>query len=479
MPENVLEWKAQPKQANFLKLKVSEALYGGAAGGGKSDALLIFAILYATKYPGSKILVLRRTLAELQKEGSLIPRSLELLSNTDWYYRDQKKKWFASNGSVIEFGYCESESDVHQYQSAQYDVIIFDELTHFTEYQYTYMFSRCRSIKGYPACVRAATNPGNVGHAWVKKRFVSAAPPATIIEVEVKNPLTNKIEKLTRCFIPARVFDNKILMERDPKYVLFLQGLPENERRALLDGDWDVFKGQYFYEWRYDRHVVKPFTIPPHWKRTMCMDWGMAAPLACYWIAIDPDKRAWVYRELYVTKLIASAAAQRIDSMTPSDEKIEDFVVSRDMFSKRGEASESIGSTFRSNITRIPIIPVKLMGKNPRISGWMRMREWLADAPDGLPWMMIFDTCTELIRTLPEQIYDEKEVEDMNDTGEDHACEAIRYFATMRHRKPIIKDNKYKDLPLKDQARIQREERAKRQESKDLDLDNFLNDVTL
>jgi len=183
-----------------------------------------------------------------------------------------------------------------------------------------------------------------------------------------------------------------------------------------------VFKGQYFYEWRYDRHVVKPFTIPPHWKKTMCMDWGMAAPLACYWIAIDPDKRAWVYRELYKKGMIASVAAEKVNSLTPETEKIEDFVVSRDMFAKKGEAPESIGSTFKSKITRMPIIPVKLAGTNPRISGWMRVREWLGDAPDGLPWMMIFDTCTELIRTLPEQIYDEKVVEDMNGDGEDHAC---------------------------------------------------------
>jgi len=477
MPENQLKWKAQPKQKEFLRLKVREALYGGAAGGGKSDALLAFACLYATKYAGSKILILRRTLAELQKEGSLIPRSLDLLSNTDWYYRDQKKKWFAPNGSVIEFGYCESESDVHQYQSAQYEVIIFDELTHFTEFQYTYLFSRCRSVKGYPACVRAATNPGNVGHAWVKKRFVSSAPHGTVQEIAIKNVVTNEMQSITRCFIPAKVWDNKILMDNDPNYILFLQSLPENERKALLDGDWDVFKGQYFYEWRYDRHVVEPFTIPSHWKRYVAMDWGMADPLACHWYAIDEDGRAWVYRELYTKGLIGSVAAEKINEMTPLDEKIESFVVSRDIFSKRGEAPESIGQTFVRKLERFSVVAVKLTGKKPRVSGWMKVREWLADAPDGLPWMMFFNTCIHMIRTLPEQIYDEKNVEDMAQL-EDHCAEELRYFSVTHHRKPIVEDNKYKDLPMKDQDRLLRDDRE-RKAQKEENLDNFLTDVTL
>lgn len=471
--ENILTWAAQPKQKEFLELKVKEALYGGAAGGGKSDALLIFAILYATKYPGSKILILRRTLQELQKEGSLIPRSLELLSDTDWRWREQKKKWYAPNKSVIEFGYCESEADVYQYQSAQYEVIIFDELTHFTEFQYTYMFSRCRSVRGYPSCVRSATNPGNVGHAWVKARFVTICPPGKIHRTELKNPLTGNVETLTRCFIPARVWDNKILIEKDPQYLLFLQGLPENERRALLDGDWDVFKGQYFPEWRYDKHVIKPFPIPAEWtSRYMCMDWGMAAPLACYWIVIAPNNRAFVYREHYKAGDIASVAAKAIKEKCEYPEY--PFWVSPDIFSKRGEAPESIAETFKKELGFTP-----KRAKNDRVNGWMRMREWLNIAPDGLPWMQFFDTCSNIIRTLPEQIYDDKHVEDMSGKGEDHGCEAIRYFSVMRPRKSEVKeiDPVIAALPLKDQERIARERRAK--ETSKLTVANFLNEVTI
>lgn len=473
MSEQRSEWRAQPKQKEFLKLKVKEALYGGAAGGGKSDALLNFAFLYALKYSGSKILILRRTLQELQKEGSLIPRALELLSGTDWKWREQKKKWLAPNGSVIEFGYCESESDVYQYQSAQYEVIIFDELTHFTEFQYTYMFSRCRSAKGYPACVRSATNPGNIGHAWVKARFVTVCPPGQIHRTEIKNPLTGEVEYLERCFIPARVWDNRILVEKDPQYLLFLQALPENERRALLDGDWDVFKGQYFPEWRYDKHVIKPFSIPAEWKeRYMCMDWGMAAPLACYWVVISPYGRAYVYREHYAKGDIASEAAKKIKGLCEYPEY--PFFVSPDIFNKRGEAPESIAETFKKVLGFQP-----RRAKNARINGWMRVREWLAMAPDGLPWMQFFETCSNIIRTLPEQIYDEKIVEDMDGKGEDHGCEAIRYFSVMRTRRSEVKgvDPVIAALPLKDQERIYRERRVAA--TPKLTVANFLNDVTI
>lgn len=443
---NAHTWRAQPKQREFLTLKCKEAMYGGAAGGGKSDALLIFAILYAQKYHGSKILILRRTLQELQKEGSLIPRSLELLSNTGWQYRDQKKKWYAPNGSVIEFGYCEAEKDVYQYQSAQYEVIIFDELTHFTEFQYLYMFSRCRSAKGFPACVRSATNPGNIGHAWVKKRFVTVCPPGQVHRSELKNPVTGKMETVERCFIPARVWDNKILLENDPGYLLFLQALPENERRALLDGDWDVFKGQYFGEWRYDLHVCKPFEIPEDWHRERAFDWGMAKPLAHYWVAVNPQGKAYVYREYYKTGKTAQVAAQEILALS-AKEKYRFTHADPSIFSKKGEGPESIGEQMRRIMG--PIMP----SKNDRINGWMAVRKWLEIAPDGLPWLQVFDTCENLIRTLPEQIYDEIDVEDLNTDGEDHAVDAIRYWAVMRHAPPKEKEaDRLKDLPLKDQG---------------------------
>jgi len=478
------KWIAQPKQLKFLLLKVKEALYGGAAGGGKSDALIIFAILYALKYPRSKILFLRRTLQELQKEGAAIPRMLELLSGTKWKWREQKKKWYAPNGSVIEFGYCESEADVHQYQSAQYEVIIFDELTHFTEFQYRYMFSRCRSAKGYPSCVRAATNPGNVGHSWVKKRFVTICPPGEIFTWEEKNIVTGNMEKMQRCFIPARVWDNKVLCDNDPGYILFLQGLPENDRRALLEGDWDVFKGQYFTEWRYDKHVIKPFEIPKDWNRYMSMDWGMARPSVIYWYAISHEGRVYVYRELYIKgKMALDVAKECLKRCLEGDKDVRYAFFSADpsIWAKKGEAPESIGSQFQTVMKYPDGTPFPMRkAKNERVSGWSKVREWLSDAPDGKPWMQVFETCTELIRTMPEQIYDETNVEDLNTDGEDDCADSLRYFCVMRPRRSEMKeaDPVVAALPPKDKERVLRE-RAWAEKQKSNVVANFLRDVTI
>lgn len=462
-PENSLQerfiWKAQPKQLEFLQAVTREALYGGAAGGGKSDALLAFAIAYALKYKGARILILRRTIAELQKEGSLIPRSHELLAEKGWKWNEQKKKWKASNGSVIEFGYCEAEKDVHQYQSAQYEVIIFDELTHFTEYQYTYMFSRCRSVKGYPACVRAATNPGNIGHAWVKKRFIDPVPPGTVHRSELKNEITGKTEVVTRVFIPAKVSDNKILMDMDPNYVLFLQSLDPATKAALLDGSWDSFQGQYFPEFDRRLHTCRPFPIPDDWIRERVFDWGMAAPLAHYWIALSPEGRAYVYREYYQTGKRAELAGEEIHRMS-GNEKYRLTQADPSIFAKKGEGSESIGEQMKRKMGTI------MPAKNARVNGWMAMRKWLGIAPDGLPWLIFFDTCVNAIRTIPELIHDELHPEDLNSDGEDHAADAIRYWCSGRNSPPKAKEgDNLKHLPLKDQAfwmRHHEEQQAKR-----------------
>lgn len=448
-------WIAQPKQEEFLHQKTYEALYGGAAGGGKSDALLAFSIARRIKYPKSKGLILRRTIEELRKEGSLIPRSFELLHGK-WRWVGSEKKWIAPNGSVIEFGYCKYEKDVYQYQSAQYDDICIDELTHWTEFQYEYLKSRARSARGIPVGIRCATNPGNIGHAWVKKRFVTICPPGQIYS----NPNEFYLDKngnkvlLTRVFIPAKIYDNKVLMEKDPGYIARLDQLPENERRALKDGDWDVFKGQYFYDWRYNLHVCKPFKIPQEWNRYITIDWGMAKPMAVYWIALAPEKRAYIYKELYTTGLISSQAAQKIVEMSDVPLKqIRYITADPSVFSRKGEGTESIGSTmmkaFKAAGHPKSIIPAK----HERVNGWMRVREWFDIAPDGKPWLQVFENCENFWRTIPDLIYDENDVEDLDSDGEDHAADSFRYWAVTNPR-PKLKEpvKPYDTLPEKDKA---------------------------
>ena len=432
MADNAFRWVAQPLQRLFLQQKTFEALYGGSAGGGKTEALLMFAISRRLKYPGSAGLMVRRTIEELKKEGSLIPRSHEILSGK-WAWSGMDKKWRAPNGSVLEFGYCKYESDVYHYQSSAYADICFDEATHMAAFQYEYLKSRVRSAAGVPAAVRCATNPGNISHAYFKNRFVTITTPGKIY--------TDPETGLERVFIPAKLTDNKILMEKDPGYINRLRALPENERRALLDGDWDVFKGQYFPEFRYDRHVCEPFPIPKEWPRERSIDWGMTRPTVCYWYAMSPENRAYVYREYYATGFQAADAARNIKELSVGEKYIRTWC-DPSMFAKKGEGLESIAAQMQRHLGTL------MPSKNERVSGWQAVRKWFALAADGRPNMIFFNTCLNAIRTIPELIYDSLRVEDLDTMGVDDCADSIRYWAVNHHQLPKHPTSeKYPGLP--------------------------------
>ena len=239
MSKRRIELDISPKQHLFISATPTEVLFGGAAGGGKSYAQVIDALLFALKYKGSKQLILRRTFAELDK--SLIRLSLGLFPREVYSYNASSHVGKFINGSIIDFGYCQGELDVYQYQSAEYDVVRFDELTHFTENQYIYLISRVRGANDFPKQIKASTNPGGVGHVWVKKRFIEPSPPNTEFVGE---------DGVSRIFIPSLLDDNHFLMETDPNYKKRLLALPDKERKALLYGDWDSFTGQVFTEWK-------------------------------------------------------------------------------------------------------------------------------------------------------------------------------------------------------------------------------------
>lgn len=486
---NGVRWFSQPRQKELLYCAADEVLYGGAAGGGKSDTALAFSIGRRYLAPGSSGLILRRTLTELQKEGSLIPRSHELLSGSPyWKWSDQKKKWTCLyNKSVIEFGYCDNEKDVYKYQSAQYDDIVIDEATHFTASMIEYLKTRARSRRGFKPLIRFFTNPGNIGHAYFKSNYVDAAPWGQTFYVNV--PMGNgTTQKISRCFIHARLQHNEILMRNDPMYLARLRSMPdEHLRRALEEGDWDIFAGQYFSEWRRELHVCEPFKIPDHWNRFICMDWGKDKPSAVYWIALSETGRAYVYREFYKSGLISSQLAHVIVKLSQIDfpnEKAENvmkryrfFAADPSIFAEKGEAPESIGSTMQGILKR-NIIPAK----NDRINGWMRVHEWFAPMDDGKPWMQFFSTCTHAIRTIPQLIHDEHIPEDVNSDGEDHAGDAIRYFSVTRPAptKKLAEDP-LKDLSLKDAARWERfnkEIDAVKKGARDSEVQKFLDSIT-
>ena len=205
------------------------------------------------------------------------------------------------NGSRIEFGYLSNDGAVTMYQSAEYDIIRFDELTHFSEYQYTYMQSRIRGVNSFPKQIKSSTNPGNAGHGWVKERFIDPAPPGEVIKEGGR----------TRVFIPARVSDNTFLMDNDPEYVKRLENLPENERKALLYGEWDIFEGQFFAEFSREKHVIDPFDIPAYYKKFASLDYGLDMT-ACLLYAVSDTGEVIVYREFCKEGLTLSEAAREI-----------------------------------------------------------------------------------------------------------------------------------------------------------------------
>lgn len=420
------------RQRAFLSAEADEVLYGGAAGGGKSYGQLIDAFLFALKYKGSRQLILRRTYPELER--SLILVHLGLYPKEIYSYNSSAHRGTFRNGSVIEFGYCDNERDVYKYQSAEYDVIRFDELTHFTETMYTYLISRVRGANGYPKQVKSSTNPGGVGHYWVKERFIDPAEPEQLIE-------TNEG---TRVFIPARVQDNRFLMDNDPDYVRRLQNLSEKDKKALLYGEWDIFDGQYFTEFKREKHVVSPFSIPEEWPRYFAMDYGLDM-LAGYWIAVDFFGRAYVYREIYESGLIISLAAEKVREMTT--EPIRAFYAPPDLWNKRQDTGKSAADIFAEH--GVPLVKAK----NDRVQGWYDLKEWLAVRPDEQggesPGLMIFENCRNLIRCLPAVVFSSRDPNDVATEPHEltHAPDALRYFVAGRPRAAEAKMERDDDLP--------------------------------
>jgi len=412
-----LDLSVTRKQKLFIDAKESEVLFGGAAGGGKSYGQIADALLYALRYPASKQLVLRRSFAELDK--SLIRTSLALYPKSIYTFNSSSHTGRFKNGSIIDFGYCASEADVYQYQSAEYDQIRFDELTHFTEAQYVYLISRLRGANSYPKQVKSTTNPGGVGHSWVKERFIDPAEGGV--------PFLGD-GGMTRVFIPSRLSDNGFLTARDPDYERRLLALPERERRALLLGDWNIFEGQYFSEFSTEQHVTEPFEIPSGWRRYRTIDYGLDR-LVCLWIALAPDSRVYVYREFCESNLPISQAARGILERTPSGEDIYATLAPPDLFSRSQESGRSkahIFSEFGLNFTKT---------SNDRESGWLAVKELLCDTGGGAR-LKIFSSCRELIRCLPALTVDPVRPTDCRGEPHEftHAPDALRGFAVFHTR---------------------------------------------
>ena len=424
-----MDIKVTKKQRQFMNAKEDEVLYGGAAGGGKSYVQLLDNLTYAAQYPGIKQLVLRRSFPELER--TLIRTALSIYPKEMYAYNQSKHLMTFANGSLTEFGFCDTENDVFKYMSAEYDIIRIDEATHFTGDMYLYLRSRLRGANDFPKQMKSSTNPGNVGHAFFKERFIDVAPPLTVYHTKPNS--RGKVE--SRLFIPSKVTDNTFLMDADPDYVMRLESLPEKDRKALLDGSWDIYEGQFFPEFERRVHVIRPVAYDdPNWRIYFTMDYGLDM-FAGYFIAVTPHDQAYVLNEIYEPNMVISDAAALIKKRAQAlGVKVDEYLAPSDMWNRRQETGRSVADIFYENGIRLT------RTSRDRVDGWAAMKEWLKPYDDEqgikVAKIRIFDSCVNLIRTLPQIQSDPKRPNDCMTVPHEltHAPDALRGFCVYRSR---------------------------------------------
>jgi hypothetical protein len=489
-------WVLTPKQqfAEAVWAKVDWMLYGGSAGGGKSEFVCHHVNRLSVEVPGHNSLIVRQSIPELRRSLiiRMIARARQFKLPTKLRKVDGQTGFHYENGSTIECGYLATDEHVGNYLSAEYDSICIDEATQLTPDQIVALSARLRTTKSKKALgarphLGLFTNPGDVAHAWMYNLFVVPsdygnkivvynvangierafpareyrapievrdASPDDIEDVLIPWAETLRVEcdpetELAVAFVPSRATDNPHI---DRGYMKFLNALPERRRRQLRDGDWDTFDGQFFEEWSRDLHVVKAFDVPEHWARARAADYGSSAPWACYWIAWEPGSGdAYVYRERYGPGLTpamqaASASAATVCERANGTTFREQYfasVADPSVFSNTRGQGKSIADLWRNagfHVTR---------AKNTRVGGWANVRQYLWDHekvnPDGSvggPRLFVFDTCPDLIRTFPLMMRDKDNPEDLNTKLEDHALDALRYGLGLRPLQERTRDPK-------------------------------------
>ena len=417
--EDVIFKANEGPQEDFLAAGETDVLYGGAAGGGKSYAMLVDPLRFAHR-AAHRGLIIRRSMPELRE---LIDKSRELYPKAfpGCKYKEVEKLWNFPSGAKIEFGFLERDADVYRYQGQAYSWIGFDEITHLpTEFAWNYLASRLRTtdpeIQTYMRCT---ANPGGAGATWVKKRYIDPAPSyESFIGAD----------GLTRKFIPARLQDNPFLAT-DGRYEQMLKALPPTQRQQLLDGNWDVSEGAAFTEFVPQLHVITPFEIPVHWERIKGIDYGYASESACIWGAVDPsDGTLIIYRELYKKGLLGTDLADLITNMELADPFSVPGVLDTACWSRTGTTGPTIGETLIRAGHKL-----RRADKN-RIQGKIQIHEYLKVMQSGRPRIQIFNTCPNLIRELQSIPLDKKNPEDVDTHAPDHAYDALRYLIMSRPR---------------------------------------------
>ncbi len=432
--EDVIFRANKGPQEDFLASGETDVLYGGAAGGGKSYAMLVDPLRYAHR-ASHRALIIRRSMPELRE---LIDKSRELYPKAfpGCKYREVEKLWNFPSGAKIEFGFLERDADVYRYQGQAYSWIGFDEITHLpTEFSWNYLASRLRTTDSeIVPYMRCTANPGGVGASWVKKRYIDPTPPNESFLGE---------DGLTRKFIPARLQDNPYLAT-DGRYETMLNALPPTQRKQLLEGNWDVSEGAAFVEFSPVLHVIPPFEIPINWERIKGIDYGYASESACVWGAIDPeDGTLVIYRELYRKGLLGTELAEMLTAMEVEDPFSIQGVLDTACWNRTGTTGPTVGETLLRAGHKL-----RRADKN-RIQGKIQVHEYLKVTQSGRPRLQIFNTCPHLIRELQSIPLDKSNPEDVNTHAPDHAYDALRYLIMSR---PRIND------PLNQMRQIQREQ---------------------
>lgn len=404
-----------------------DVLYGGAAGGGKSKALLMSGLADAMTWPGIRIIAFRRTYDELEESLLKELEEVDFARALGGWWNGTKHELRFSNRSIIRFRHAETVPHASRRQGGEYQRLIVDERTLVDPSVIAYLEERLRSGRAdLPVLgIRSSCNPGGPGHMAVKARYIDATNHGQQV---VLDPQGRSVR-----FIPAKVVDNPHVL-RDDVYMGVLNSIPDPARRAAMkDGNWDVFVGQYFEQWNFERHTIDPFPVPKEWSRYEGIDYGRANPWCVLWGAVDGDGRLWVHREIYETGIDESVQARRIKQVDEEEEvRPTPRAADPSMWSKVGEAN-SIAQTYEQEGCHLN------RANNNRVSGWARVSHYLGEMDvcphhaalgwDTCPRLHVFrHACPNLIRTLPTLSRSKTNPEDVDTATEDHAADTLRYL---------------------------------------------------
>lgn len=436
-----VEYKPTPKQRMFHQATANEVLFGGAAGGGKSKAIVMDALMRCMKHPGTYAYIFRRTYREI--EGTIVREMQMSYPQGIGTYNVGRHEWKLINGSMIRCRHCAAVGDMYQYKGEEIHWLYFDELTSFEYDIYEFIKTRLRAKEslGITPLVRSSSNPGDIGHGWVKARFVDAGPYLDMVEHAVQSETLGRTEVFTTQYIPSLATENPYITDQ---YIIELEQKPPALRDAYLHGNWDAFEGQVFTEFVDDAehyedgvgtHVVKPFAIPPHWPRYMSFDWGYTAPFSVGWWAVAPTGAIIRYREWYgwngtpnrglsitveeIADGIIQAEAEEAREGLAVDRIADPSIFDRSRGDSIAQKFAAKGVTFRK-------------GDNTRLAGKAEMHERMRFREDGKPMLYVFDTCKQFLRTIPSLPYSRTKTEDVDTAAEDHVYDEARYMCMSR-----------------------------------------------